>query len=427
MRQLAWVNPTSRSIRTGQREIVLLLAGFMALNAFALDTMLPALPMIGADLDVTEENRRQLVILAYIFGFGSSQMLWGPLADRFGRKRILASGTALYFLFALVAAAAHDFTLMIAARFCMGAAGSVSRVLVNAITRDLYEGEEMAKVMSLTMMVFMVVPVIAPSIGQLILWAFGDWRVIFYGLAFYGLAVLVWGWLRLPETLKPEFRRSFDLRSIAEASTIALRDRLSLGYTLALTFVFSALTSYLASIQQIVGVTFGQPETIGLVFAIIAAPMSLASWGNSRIVERFGLRTVGHIGMFGFAGVSAIHLLVASTIGENLWLFAALQSATFVFFAFTTANFGTLAMTNMASVAGTAASVHGTVATIGAGTLGLIIGQSYDGTQMPYLTWFAIAGSIAVFIVLVTERGRLMSQGTPRPHAPEHCPAPDGS
>ncbi|MBB3763634.1 multidrug effflux MFS transporter [Sphingomicrobium lutaoense] len=419
---------TSERLRAGQREIVLLLAAFMALNAFAIDTMLPALPQIGADLGVTRDNERQLVILAYMFGFGASQMLWGPLADRFGRKPVLAGGVSLYFLFATVAAAAQDFTLMIVARFLMGASGAVSRVLVNAIVRDLFEGEAMARVMSLTMMVFMVVPVLAPSVGQLILF-FGDWRLIFYGLAGYGLAVLVWGWLRLPETLNPDYRRKLEFGIVGQAVLIALRDRLSLGYTMALTAVFTALTAYLASIQQIVSVTFERPGAIGIVFGAIAAPMSIASWGNSRIVERYGLRNVSHWGLIGFLMVSLAHLLVAWWMVEPLWLFVLFQAASFVFFAFTTANFGTLAMTNMAKVAGTAASVQGTFGTVGAAALGLVIGQAYDGTQIPYLAGMALAAVAALLVVLVTERGRLFSHGPKRsPGAtPERCPGPEGS
>ncbi|WP_260483964.1 multidrug effflux MFS transporter [Sphingomicrobium flavum] len=414
--------------RPGEREIVLLLAGIMAMNAFAIDTMLPALPQIGTELGVSEENKRQLVILAYIFGFGTSQLIWGPLADRYGRKKILAGGVTFYLIFALLAAVARDFTLLIAARFAMGASGAVSRVMVTAITRDLYEGEKMAKIMSLTMMVFMVVPVIAPSVGQLLLFM-GDWRLIFFCLAFYAMVVLLWSGWRMPETLKPEFKRSFDVRSITHGIGIALKDRLSLGYTLALTFVFGGLVAYLASIQQIVGATFGEPETIGIIFGIIAAPMSLASWGNSKIVERFGLRNVGHIGMLGFAIVSLVHWIWAASFEESLWTFAIFQSATFVFFAFTTANFGTLAMDNMAEIAGTASSTQGTLSTIGASIIGFLVGQAYDGTQMPYLAALALMGGAAIITVLLTERGKLFGRSPiqkPRT-VTDHCPGPDGS
>ena len=173
--------------RPGPRETVALLAGLMALNAFAIDAMIPALPAIGADLGVAEDNRRQLVVVAYMLGFGVGQLLWGPLADRFGRKPILAIGVALYAGFALLCGIAASFDLLIAGRVAMGASAAVTRVLVVAMVRDLFEGEAMARVMSLVFMVFMLVPVLAPNLGQAILLV-APWRAIFLLLAGYGAA-----------------------------------------------------------------------------------------------------------------------------------------------------------------------------------------------------------------------------------------------
>src|SRR5688500_2724594 len=144
--------------RSGPRETVALLAGLMALNAFAIDAMIPALPDIGSELGVATENRRQLVVVAYFFGFGVGQIFWGPLADRFGRKPILATGVALYAGFALLCGIASSFELLIAGRVAMGASAAVTRVLVTAMVRDLFEGDEMARVMSLVVEVFIVVP-----------------------------------------------------------------------------------------------------------------------------------------------------------------------------------------------------------------------------------------------------------------------------
>jgi len=183
-----------------------LLAGLMALNAFAIDAMVPALPAIGRSLGVAHENDRQLVIVAYFVGFASTQLLWGPLADRFGRKPVLAAGIILYTLFALLCASAASFPLLISGRVAMGASAAVTRVLVIAMVRDLFEGEAMARVMSLVFMVFMLVPVLAPNVGQAILLV-ASWRAIFFVLAGYALTMLIWSSVRLPETLHPEFRR----------------------------------------------------------------------------------------------------------------------------------------------------------------------------------------------------------------------------
>ena len=401
-------NAPAGTRRPGPKETVALLAGLMALNAFAIDAMIPALPEIGLQLGVATENLRQLVVIAYFMGFGVGQLIWGPLADRFGRKPILASGVALYTLFGLLCGVAGSFELLIAGRIAMGASAAVTRVLVTAMVRDLFEGEEMARVMSLVFMVFMLVPMLAPNIGQAILWV-ADWRAIFLVLAGYGATLWLWSFIRLPETLRPEFRQAIHPRWIWKATKIAARDRLSLGYTLALTAVFGCLTGYISSIQQIVSDVFHSGSMIGVVFAAIAAPMAVASWGNSRVVGRFGLRRTGHSGLIAFVAVAIIHALVAETTAEPLWLFILLMELMFVAFAFTTSNFGTLAMTNMAPIAGTASSFQGVTATIIGALIGLTIGQSFDGTQLPFLIGSALSGTVALGLVLWTERGKLFA------------------
>ena len=393
----------------GTKETVAMLAGLMALNAFAIDAMIPALPAIGRDLGVAQENQRQLVVVAYFFGFGSTQLIWGPLADRFGRKPVLAAGILLYTIFALLCGVASSFGLLIASRVAMGASAAVTRVLVVAMVRDLFDGEAMARIMSLVFMVFMVVPVLAPSVGQAILLV-APWRAIFLLLAAYGLGMLVWSGLRLPETLHPEFRRTLHLGEIASGIRQTLSERQSLGYTLALTAIFGGLTAYIASIQQIVFDVFEAPAAIGLVFAGVAAPMSLASWYNAHIVTRFGLRHVGHLGVLAFAGVTLVHAVLAATIDEPLWLFVVLQGLAMAAFAFTSANLSTLAMEHMAPIAGTASSVQGVIGTIAGAGIGLVIGQSFDGTQLPFLAGVAACGAVGLLLILVTEKGRLMRE-----------------
>ena len=386
----------------------MLLAGLMALNAFAIDAMIPALPDIGSDLGVSTENMRQLVVIAYFFGFGAGQIFWGPLADRFGRKPILAAGVALYTGFGLLCGIAGSFELLIAGRIAMGASAAVTRVLVTAMVRDLFEGEEMARVMSLVFMVFMLVPMLAPNIGQAILLV-SDWRAIFLVLAGYGAVMWLWSMSRLPETLHPEYRRALNAGEIWAGVRTAAADRLSIGYTLALTAVFGVLTGYISSIQQIVFDVFDAGSLIGIVFAAIAGPMVFASWGNSRVVGRFGLRRTGHCGLIAIVVMTTFHAFVAEFTDEPLWLFILLMQLTFVSFSFTTSNFGTLAMTNMAPIAGTASSFQGVTGTIGGALLGLFIGQAFDGTQLPFLIGCAICGLIGLAIVLWTERGKLFA------------------
>jgi len=400
--------------RPGTLEMTVMLAALMALNSLAIDAMVPALPNIGDSLRVAHENQQQLVVIAYFIGFGSTQLVWGPLADRFGRKPILAAGVILYSLFALLCGLAWSFPLLIAARVCQGAAAAVTRVLVVAMVRDLFESEEMARVMSLVSMVFMVMPVVAPNLGQLILLV-GSWRVIFAVLAAYGVVMLVWSSIRLPETLHPEYRRSLQPSEIGRAIGASLTDPLSRGYTIALTVSSGCLIAYISSVQQIVADAFHEGRYIGLVFAAVAAPMALASWTNSRVVGRFGLRRIGHLAAAAFAVIALLHAALGLAGVETLWSFILLQALTMCCFAFTSANLSTLAMTNMAAIAGTASSVQGVVWTIGGATLGFLIGAQFDGSVTPFLLGTAACAVVGFIAVVLTEPKMLFAGVSPGP------------
>jgi DHA1 family bicyclomycin/chloramphenicol resistance-like MFS transporter len=394
--------------RPGTREMTFMLAGLMALNAFAIDSMIPALANIGRSLHVAHENDQQLVVIAYFLGFASTQLLWGPLADRYGRKPVLGVGVVLYGAFALLCALAGTFPLLIAGRIAMGASAAVTRVLVVAMVRDLFEAEAMARVMSLVFMTFMLVPVLAPNIGQLIL-LFASWRAIFVVIVAYALIMLTWSWLRLPETLHPQFRRPLEWRGTFSAIAETLREPQSRGYTLATTVSFSGLVAYISSIQQIIFDGFHEGRFIGLVFASIAAPMALASWLNSRVVGRFGLRRVGHSAALAFMAVTALHAAIALTGYETLPVFILLQALTMACFAFTSSNLGTLAMEHMAPIAGTASSVQGVVGTVGAALIGFAIGQQFNGTPVPFIVGTALCAAGGFLMIVLTEPKRLFA------------------
>ena len=394
--------------RPGTREMTALLAGLMALNAFAIDSMIPALADIGRSLQVAHENDQQLVVIAYFLGFASTQLVWGPLADRFGRKPVLAAGVILYAFFALLCASAQSFALLIAGRVAMGASAAVTRVLVVAMVRDLFEAEAMARVMSLVFMTFMLVPVLAPNIGQLIL-LFAPWRAIFVVIAMYALVMLAWSWTRLPETLHPEFRRPLAWRGTFGAILETMREPQSRGYTLAMTVSFSGLIAYISSIQQIVFDAFHAGRFIGLVFASIAAPMAVASYTNSRVVGRFGLRRVGHTAALAFMLVTALHAAIALAGFESLPIFIVLQALTMACFAFPSSNMSTLAMEHMPHIAGTASSVQGVIGTVGAAIIGFAIGQQFNGTPVPFIVGTASSAAGGFLLIVLTEPKRLFA------------------
>lgn len=387
----------------GLREFVALVAAMMASNALAIDMMLPALPAIGETLGVIEDNRRQLVITAYLLGFGVAQLIYGPLSDRFGRKGLLVASLALYGLFALLGGLASSFSLLLAARLLQGVSAAATRVLVISVIRDRYHGSGMARIMSIAMIVFMIVPLLAPTLGQGVL-AIGSWRFIFLFLCTYGVSLAAWILFRLPETLPHTARRPLSPRAIGDAVWTTVRNRQSIGNTIALTISLGGLFGFLNSIQQIVFDVYGRPELIGLVFACISAPMALSSYVNSRLVMRFGSRRLLLIALSAFTAVALAHLVAASAFRENVWMFVAMQAATMSFFGLIGANAGALAMEPLGHIAGTASSVQGVISTTGGALIGFLIGQHFDGTTFPFLVGFASSGAAALAVVLWANR-----------------------
>jgi DHA1 family bicyclomycin/chloramphenicol resistance-like MFS transporter len=387
----------------GLREFIALMAALMAANALAIDSMLPALPAIGEGLGVAEANRRQLVITVYLLGFGFAQLIYGPLSDRFGRKRLLIASLALYGIFGLLAGIASSFTLLLAARALQGVAAAATRVLVVAVIRDRYEGSGMARIMSIVMIVFMIVPVLAPTFGQAML-AIASWRHIFIILGVYGAALALWTMLRLPETLPVGKRRPLSFGSIGQAVWMTLRNRQSIGNTVAQTLLMGALFAFINSIQQIVFDVYRRPELIGIVFACIAGPMALSSYANSKLVMRLGSRRILLVALSAFTGMAALHLLVAELIGGGIWTFVLLQAGTMAFFGLIGANAGALAMEPLGHVAGTASSVQGVITTVGGALIGFAIGQHFDGTTLPFLIGFTLCGGSALGVAFWANR-----------------------
>jgi len=390
----------------GFAEFVCLIAIMMSLNALAIDAMLPALPAIGADLGVANENTRQWVITAYLLGFGGTQLFYGPLSDRFGRKPVLLVGVGIYVVFAMLAAFAHTFEMLILSRVGMGMGVAVTRVLAVSIVRDRFEGRTMARVMSLSMLVFLGVPILAPTVGQLIL-LIGPWQWIFWLFAVFGGSFLIWATLRLPETLHPENRRPIRFQPIMQAFGQALTDRQSMGYCLAMTAIIGGLFAFINSSQQIFFDVFEAPDKFTTVFAAIAAGIAVASLLNSSLVEKLGSRMIAHSALLGFIVLGIIHALVAVTGHENIWTFSLLQAGKMFCFGFIAGNFGAMAMERMGHIAGTASSVQGFVSTIGGALLGFAIGQSFNDSTVPLTVGFAALAMVSLVLVLWAEKGKL--------------------
>jgi len=387
-------------------EFVALIAALMALTALGIDSMLPALPAIGVALDVADENSRQFIITAFMVGFAFAMLVYGPMTDRFGRRPVLMVALTGYVLTNLLAAIAGSFELLLIARMASGAMVAGARTVTVALVRDCFSGRAMARVMSLAFIVFMIVPVLAPAFGQLVLLV-ADWRWIFGGIALCAALVLIWFMARMPETLAVEDRRPLRLGLLADGARKVARDRCAVGYTLAATALQGGLFGFIGSIQQIVFDIFKVPHLLALVFASVAGTMAIGSFVNSRIVMKYGTRLISHTALIGFIVMAIVHLVVSLSGVETLINFIVVQALMMACFGLATSNFSAMAMEHMGDIAGTAASLQGFVATLGAALIGAYIGQSYDGTTVPLYIGFTSMGLLALLVVLVAERGRM--------------------
>jgi DHA1 family bicyclomycin/chloramphenicol resistance-like MFS transporter len=394
----------------GFGQFVALIAAMMATNALAIDSMLPAMPQIGDALGVATDNERQWILTAYLLGFGAAQIVYGSLADRFGRKPVLLVWLTIYVVFAAACAFATSFEMLLTARALCGVGAAATRVLSVSIVRDCYSGRQMARVMSLSFIVFLGVPIVAPSIGQAILLV-APWPWIFGVLSIFGLAVITWSAAKLPETLHPEDRVPLDPGPVLAAFRECLTNRVAVGYTLAATLVLGGLFGFLNSAQQVFDV-LGAGTAFPLIFAAIAGGIALASLINARIVDRLGMRLVSHTALMGYIAFAVVHALVALSGRETLWTFSLLQAGMMFCFGLVMSNFGSIAMEPLGHLAGTAASVQGFITTIGGALFGFWIGQLFDGTTVPLtlgLAGFGLAGLVAV---LITEKGRMFHSGS---------------
>lgn len=392
----------------GRAEFIALMAFLMALNALAIDIMLPGLQEIGAALNVENENHRQYVVSAYLIGFGFAQLFYGPIADRFGRRIPMIIGLAIYVVSSLAVVFVPSFESLLILRFIQGIGSAATRVITVSIVRDVFGGRQMAEVMSLIMMVFMVIPVVAPGTGQVIM-LFGDWHWIFVFMAVIAVIVGVWMYVRLPETLAPADVRPFTVKVIFDGFRIVLTDRVALCYTIASTFIFGALFGFINSAQQVYVGIYGLGVWFPVAFAAVALFMALSSFVNAKLVGRFGMRKLSHGSLLGFIAINLIWLVV-QVLGPQpmpFFLFITFFSLAMFQFGWIGSNFNSLAMEPLGHVAGTASSVLGFMGTMGGSIIGAAIGQAFDGTALPMVTGFFVVSVIGLIFVLIGEKGRL--------------------
>jgi DHA1 family bicyclomycin/chloramphenicol resistance-like MFS transporter len=392
----------------GGREFIVLIAALTSIVAFSIDSMLPALPVIGADFALTDQNDRQFVLIAFVLAFGPAQIVFGPLSDRFGRRPVLLGGLAFFVLASFGAAVTESWAALLACRAAQGVGAAAVRITTLAIVRDCFAGRDMARIMSYVFTIFMLIPIVAPAMGQAIV-AVTDWHWLFAVLGASGAAMGLWSWGRMRETLPVSARRPLDPGSIFNAFREILTNRIALGYTLAVTLFFGGLFAFIVSIQQIIEVIYGMQDWFAAVFATSASAMAIASLGNASLVRRLGMRRISHAALLSFTVLGGVLLIAGLWTVPPFLVTIGLISLIMMSFGFVAGNFNALAMEPLGHVAGSASSVLGTISFTGGALLGTLTGQAFNGTIVPLAAAYFLFGLVALVIVFITEKGELFA------------------
>jgi DHA1 family bicyclomycin/chloramphenicol resistance-like MFS transporter len=388
-------------------EFVIIISLMMSLTALSIDAMLPALPQIGIDLQVQNANDRQLVVSTIFLGLAIGQLFFGPLSDKTGRKPAIYGGLTLFIAGSLISIFAINFPMMLAGRLLQGSGVSAPRAVGLALVRDRFEGRAMARVMSFVMTVFILVPMIAPMMGQTIL-LFSGWRTIFGSFVLLAIITLIWFALRMPETLDPENRAPFSLKRIVNTAAEIIKIRPALGYTVIAGFVSGAHLGYLNSAQQVFQEQYNLGEFFPIFFATVALSIGLASFSNARLVMRFGMRSLVKWSLLAILGLSVVVFGIAFLFAGQppLWFLMVYFMLTFFGVGILFGNNNALAMQPLGRIAGIGAAVVGSLSTFISVPLGIMIGRSYNGTILPLITGIAILSGLSLLVVRWAEAGK---------------------
>lgn len=391
------------SRQPGKLEFIALMAMMSATVALSIDGMLPALPEIGRTLSPDDLNRSQLIITFFMIGMGVGTLFTGPLSDAFGRKRVLLSGSAVFIVASLVCYRAGTLDLMLAARFVQGLGAAGPRVVALAIIRDLYAGREMARIVSFVMIIFTIVPALAPTLGHVAV-VTGDWRAIFLIFAGFALVGGLWLLVRLPEPLAPENRRRITptalLRGVREVFSFKV-----VRYTVAVqALVFATLIGLLSTIQQIYDIGYGAGDSFHLWFGLIAVLASSAGFLNSALVQRLGMRFLVSVTLAAqivISGIMAVLFSMDMPIEVSFGLFVFWQFTLFFQAGMCLGNLNALAMEPLGHIAGLGASAISATFTVIAGLIAVPIGLSFNGTPVPLAIAVFVSSVLALWIMLI--------------------------
>ncbi|MFA9420776.1 MAG: multidrug effflux MFS transporter [Gammaproteobacteria bacterium] len=399
------MSPNLSPARPGFTEFVVLMAFIISLVALSIDAMLPALPEIATDLAFERPNDGQFIISMLFVGMGFGQIVFGPLSDSIGRKPAINIGFLVFIIGCLVSIFARDFNDMMLGRLLQGLGAAGPRVVATALVRDCYKGREMARVMSFVMTIFILVPVIAPAIGQVII-AYLDWHSIFILFLILAIIALTWFSIRQPETLPKDRRIRFSVTQMISDIKTIVSIPAAIGYTITMGFIFGAFVGYLSSSQQIFQVQYALGNQFPVYFGVLAASIGLASLLNSQMVMRFGMRRLSYVAMISIAVLSPIFMLIVQHYQGHppLPMLMGYLLGVFFFMGILFGNLNALAMEPLGHIAGLGAAVVGSVSTLIAVVFGVLIAAAYDGTIIPLVIGFAVLSIACLITIYWTEK-----------------------
>ncbi|WP_240497789.1 multidrug effflux MFS transporter [Thioclava sp. IC9] len=386
-------------------ELTVMLASLIATVAFSIDAMLPALPQIAAELSPDAVNRAQLVLTAFVLGMGVGTLFAGPISDALGRRKTIAGGIAIYMVGAFVAAHAQSLEALLAARVLQGIGASGPRITVMALVRDLFAGREMAKITSFIMMIFILVPAVAPSIGQLVI-ALAGWRGVFWAFMVFGCVGVSWLMIRQPETLAPEDRRPLSVSKLRAAALEVITHSDVRLYIVTMTLGFGQMFGLLSTAQQLYA-AHGVTDTFPMWFAIGALLAGSATIFNARYVMRLGMRKIvkgTYISQVAISAVMLVLVLLGFTDGAAGFPFIFIYSVSvFAMAGLTFGNLNALALEHMGHIAGMAASIVSAISTVGAVIIAAPVGLSFNGTALPMVIATLTCSSLAWWLIRKTQ------------------------
>ena len=395
---------TSTKKFTSQFEFILLMACLMSIVALSIDTILPALQPIGSSVGTKTPNENQLLITMIFLGLGFGQLIFGPISDSFGRKPVVYIGFGVFVLASFLCIYAPNIEIMVLGRIFQGIGLSASRSISIAMIRDRFEGDYMAKIMSFVVTIFILVPIIAPSLGKFLLDNYG-WESIFYSQLVFGILVLIWFWKRQPETLPKIYKKKFSFSIFTQGSIEFLKHRSAVIYTMISGLATGSFMVFLSTSQHIFEVQYGLINEFPYIFGALAFSVGLATFTNGALVVKFGMRKLVNIFIIVFSITSLSYtLLYFGTSNPDISILICFLGIQFFSVGFLFGNVRSLAMQPLGHIAGIGAAINGFVSTIMAVPIATLIGGFIETTALPLFVGFTVCGFISLLLLLLVKK-----------------------